>query len=965
MAIFATAETQPPDVSAEQVADIVERLFGVAGAITELGSQQDRNFRIDAGDRRYVLKVANPAVPEVWLESQNAAMEHLARAGLPVPRPQQSRGGATLEHARIGDADVAVRLLTFLDGMPLSSFGYLAPAVRARMGGLAAAACRAFADFDAPGLHRRLEWDLRHGEAVVASFAPHVADPARRERVVSVTAAACERLGRVQDDLRIGPIHGDVTGDNVVGAIAPDRRAWPSGLIDFGDMSRSWVAAELAVTCAALLHQVGGDPLGWLPAVAAFDAIMPLDAADIEALWPLVVLRGATLVAADEKQLALDSRNGYVATNRDLDWAIFEAAAAVPWALAEAAIRDAVALPAPDRAPTPRFAPVIAGLAAEDVAIADLSATSEALDEGRWLDPGVEDAVLTGAGEVALARYGEHRLSQAGIHGADEPATCALHAEVAVAAGRPVIAPAGGTVAEAGPDRLVIECDGAEVRLEGVDPSVRTGERLAERDPVGAVAAAGRLRVQLSLVAGVDPPAFATPSAAAAWQRICSDPSPLLGIDCAAPGVDAAGVFARREGVFARVHPHYYAEPPQIERGWRHHLIDATGRVYLDMVNNVTVVGHAHPGVARAISRQARLLNTNSRFNYSAVADYCERLAGLAPDGLDTVLLVNSGTEANDLALRLAWAHTGRQIIVAMREAYHGWSMASDAISTSVADNPRALETRPPWIRLVDSPNPYSGTHRGPDSGERYKGDAVAVIEGLAEGGDLPAAFISETVHGNAGGILLPAGYLEAVYGAVRAAGGVCIADEIQVGYGRLGHHFWGFLEQGVVPDVITIAKALGNGHPMGAVITRREIAESFAAEGSFFSSTGGNPVSCRVGLAVIDAIETEGLQENARVVGEHLLARLRDLAERHELIGAVHGIGLYASVELVRSRETREPATEVAEAICERMRERGIVVQPTGDHLNMLKVKPPLCITRESADFFVDQLDLVLRTGW
>ena len=243
------------------------------------------------------------------------------------------------------------------------------------------------------------------------------------------------------------------------------------------------------------------------------------------------------------------------------------------------------------------------------------------------------------------------------------------------------------------------------------------------------------------------------------------------------------------------------------------------------------------------------------------MADFCERLAGLAPDGLDTVLLVNSGTEATDLALRLAWAHTGRQLVVAMREAYHGWSMAADAISTSVADNPRALETRPPWIRLVDSPNPYSGTHRGPDSAPAYVRDALAVIAGLAERGERPAAFISETVHGNAGGILLPPGYLEAVYGAVRAAGGVCIADEIQVGYGRLGHHFWGFLEQGVAPDVITIAKALGNGHPMGAVITRREIAGSFAAEGSFFSSTGGNPVSCRAGLAVIDALESEGLR--------------------------------------------------------------------------------------------------------
>jgi 4-aminobutyrate aminotransferase-like enzyme/Ser/Thr protein kinase RdoA (MazF antagonist) len=971
MATFAAAETQPPEVSLDEAAGIAERVFGVSGPVTVLGSQQDRNFRIDAAGGRYVLKIANPAVPEVQLACQNAAMEHLARGGVAVPRPCPARSGATLERARVGGADLLVRLLTYLDGTPLASFGYLAPAVRGRLGGLAASACRAFAGFDAPGLERRLEWDLRHAEAVVESFAPHVVDPARRERVIAVTAAARERLARVENDLRMAPIHGDITGDNVVGEIRADGRPWPAGLIDFGDITRSWIVSELAVTCASVLHQSGGDPLGWLPAVAGFHAVMPLDEADVAALWPLVVLRGATLVAADERQLALDPQNDYVAGNLEDDLATFESAAALPWALAEAAIAETLRRPVRDRA-LARFAPMVAGLAEDRVEVVDLSATSAALDEGRWLDPGAEDAAFAaaaGAAPVTLARYGEHRLTRAGVHRADEPATCALHAEVGLAAGRSVAAPAAGVVSEASAERLVLECDAVTVRLAGVDPAVRTGDRVATGDPLGTVAKApggrGRIRLQLCLDPGADPPAFATPSAAAAWRRICPDPSPLLGIDCAAPEVDARRVFARRDGAFARVQPHYYADPPQIERGWRHHLVDATGRVYLDMVNNVTVVGHAHPAVARAIARQSRLLNTNSRFNYTAVADFCERLAALAPDGLDTVLLVNSGTEANDLALRVAWAHTGRRIVVAMREAYHGWSMAADAISTSIADNPRALETRPDWVRLVDSPNPYSGTHRGPESGPRYIRDALAVIHGLEEPGEDPAAFISETVHGNAGGILLPDGYLEAVYGAIRAAGGICIADEIQVGYGRLGHHFWGFRQQGVEPDMITIAKAMGNGHPLGAVITRREIAESFAGEGSFFSSTGGNPVSCRVGLAVLDAIESDGLQENARDVGEHLLARLRGLAERHPVIGAVHGIGLYASVELVTSRDTREPATEVADAICERMRELGIVVQPTGDHLNMLKIKPPLCIIRESADFFVEQLDLVLRSGW
>jgi 4-aminobutyrate aminotransferase-like enzyme len=213
--------------------------------------------------------------------------------------------------------------------------------------------------------------------------------------------------------------------------------------------------------------------------------------------------------------------------------------------------------------------------------------------------------------------------------------------------------------------------------------------------------------------------------------------------------------------------------------------------------------------------------------------------------------------------------------------------------------------------------------------------------------------------------MVLPDGYLPAVYDAVRRHGGLTVADEVQVGYGRLGEWFWGFQQQDVVPDVVTVAKAMGNGHPLGAVITSREVAEAYRSQGYFFSSAGGSPVSCVVGLAVLDAVRDDRLQENARVVGEHLRGRLQALAERHPIIGAVHGRGLYLGVELVRDRATLEPAPEETAAICERMLQLGVVVQPTGELLNVLKLKPPMCLTRESADFFVDTLDRVLRRGW
>ena len=427
---------------------------------------------------------------------------------------------------------------------------------------------------------------------------------------------------------------------------------------------------------------------------------------------------------------------------------------------------------------------------------------------------------------------------------------------------------------------------------------------------------------------------------------------------------DSDALRQRRVRTFAGVQEHYYADPPRIERGWREHLLATDGRRYLDMVNNVAVLGHGHPALADAAARQWRRLNTNSRFNYAAVVALSERLAATLPDPLDTVFLVNSGSEADDLALRLAMAATGRHDIVAVAEAYHGWTYATDAISTSIADNPNALSTRPPWVHTVPSPNAYRGEHRGADAA-KYAPEAVAIIETLAAQGNPPAAFICEPFYGNAGGMALPDGYLRAVYAAVRAAGGLAIADEVQVGYGRTGRWFWAFEQQAVVPDIVCIAKAMGNGQPLGAVITTKAIADAYRTQGYFFSSAGGSPVSCVVGLTVLDVIERDGLQRNALSVGDHLRARIIELAQCHPLIGTVHGSGLYMGIELVRNRQTLEPAVAETAGICERLRELGVIVQPTGDRQNVLKMKPPMCLTRESADFFADMLDRVLRTGW
>ncbi len=500
-----------------------------------------------------------------------------------------------------------------------------------------------------------------------------------------------------------------------------------------------------------------------------------------------------------------------------------------------------------------------------------------------------------------------------------------------------------------------------ELTLSGVHAvasgSVHAGEPLADAP------AEAWVEVGVRPLGAPAAPLLTRSGLAPGWLALTRDPRPLLGLP-AVEVPESGDLLSRRDASFAPVQEFYYRTPPQIERGRRHYLMSTTGRTYLDMVNNVTVLGHAHPRIADTAASQLRKLNTNSRFNYASVVEFSERLAAMLPDPLDTVFLVNSGSEASDLAIRLAMAATGRRDVVAVREAYHGWTYGADAVSTSTADNPNALATRPDWVHTVESPNSFRGKYRGADA-VKYAGEAVEQISQLVADGRVPAAFICESVYGNAGGMALPDGYLQQMYAAVRAAGGLAISDEVQVGYGRLGEWFWGFMQQNAVPDIVSIAKSMGNGYPLGAVITSRAVADGFRSQGYFFSSTGGSPLSCAIGMTVLDVLRDEGLQENAARVGAYLKARLQALQDKHPIIGTVHGIGLYLGVEMIRDPDTLEPAPEETSAICDRMLELGVIIQPTGDHMNILKTKPPLCIDVEAADFYVDTLDRVLTEGW
>lgn len=965
---FAVGELPAPTLTEAQAERLVADHFGLTARARSLGSQQDANFLLTAADGRTagVLKVANSAFSPLEIEAQDAAAAHLA-AALPRFRFPASDGSVASVGTAGGRSETA-RVLPFLAGGTLNGSAWLSPQVVGALGRIAGAVGRELRDFEHVGLDRTLQWDLANAGRVVELLARHVGDPHRRAVVDRVRAVEWPRVAALAPALPVQAIHGDITDDNVVCALVDGVRT-PDGVIDFGDLMRSWAVGELAVTISSVLHHDGAGPLSVLPAVRGFHAERPLTDPEIDALWPLVLLRGAVLVASGNHQAALDEWNEYATAGLEPEWRILEVAASVPSEVMTRAFRLALGHHVPPAALPGAWSPLLTG-APVAPAVLDLSIDADGLDGGAWLRDSIEDDLAAGAlragADAVTTRFVEYRGTRAVPLTVTAPATSPTGIDVWFAEDTVLGAPC--------PGRLVRTA--GELRVEGAEATLLVAGRFLPDQPPSRVDAGDELlrvprrtRIRLTVVVepGQEPvPPFVDADTAPSWRTLLADPTALLRLPpppATAPVADPE-LLHRRAASFATVQEHYYREPPRIERGWRHHLLDTRGRSYLDMVNNVAVLGHGHVGVADAVARQLRRLNTNSRFHYASVVEFSERLAALLPDPLDTVFLVNSGSEAVDLALRIATVATGRTDVVAVREAYHGWTYASDAVSTSIADNPNALSTRPAWVHVVDAPNSYRGTHRGAEA-SRYGSEAAAEIDRLAAAGRPPAAFVAEPYYGNAGGVALPDGYLGEVYAAVRRHGGMAIADEVQVGYGRLGHWFWGFEQQGVVPDVVTIAKAMGNGHPLGAVITSRVVAERFRGQGYFFSSPGGSPVSCVVGTAVLDAIERDGLQRNALEVGGHLKHRLESLAQQHPLIGAVHGSGLYLGVEFVRDRDALEPATAETAAICDRLLDLGVIMQPTGDHSNVLKIKSPLYLDRAGADFFVDALDRVLAHGF
>lgn len=403
-----------------------------------------------------------------------------------------------------------------------------------------------------------------------------------------------------------------------------------------------------------------------------------------------------------------------------------------------------------------------------------------------------------------------------------------------------------------------------------------------------------------------------------------------------------------------------YNEPLHLVRGRGQYLYDSKGNEYLDAVNNIQHVGHSHPKVTEAANEQFKKLNTNTRYLDKTILDYARALTDKLPSNLNKCYFTNSGSESNDLALRIARNHSNSKETIVLEGAYHGHVTSLIEISPYKHDGPGG-KGPPEYVHVVPMPDPFRGIYRGQSSGLKYAAEVKTILDEIRSDNKRVSAFIFEPILGCGGQIIPPNGFLSSSFKMVRDNNGVCIADEVQVGFGRMGESFWGFETQNIVPDIVTLGKSIGNGHPLSVVVTSEDLSNEFNNGMEYFNSFGGNPVSCAIGHAVLKVIEEEELQKNAFIVGNELKTLLNEVKSVHDIIGDVRGKGLFLGIEIIRDLETLEPDKQVTHKIVNEMRNRKILLSSDGPDHNVIKVKPPMVFNSSNALFLVETLDKVL----
>ncbi|MBZ8118828.1 aminotransferase class III-fold pyridoxal phosphate-dependent enzyme [Roseovarius sp. LXJ103] len=981
----------------------------ITAQLHPLDGEYDLNFLAQGTDGHdHIVKVMRAGCAPELIDLQIRALEHIAAKApdLPLPAVIRTKDGAGFAEA--ADVDGQTRLIWVLSKLSGRCYAQVAPKgldLIQQVGHVLGGTALALADFDHPGLARDFKWNLMKADWI-ADDLTCLEDPSRRALIAEIT----EDFARIKPALAALPvqaIHNDANDYNILIEGGMGQALGVSGLIDLGDMCAAPRVCDLAIAAAYMVldHDTPERAFGAL--IKGYHAANPLSPAEVDLIWPLLRARLAVSVVNSTLMARENPDDPYITISQAPAWRFLEGAPHDP-SLVRARLRAACGLPVADGAErvlawleTARgsFAPLMDGDLAE-APLGPLSIEHSAEPQDPFNLTQAEAALL--GGDPAKGRgpwlgyYREPRLIytdkafRTGRWKASDRRSVHLGVDIFAPAGAAVSAPLNGEVviAEYRADPLdyggmiilrheTPEGDAFFTLYGHLDPGflehLSPGTQIAKGAAfctLGTQACNGgwapHLHFQLLMTShGMAPswPGVADPDDLEMWEALSPNPACLMNLPDAKTRYDPppkAKVAQGRAQHFGGNLSLTYTEPVMLLRGWRHHMFDEWGRAYLDAYNNVPHVGHAHPRIQAVAAEQLHRINTNTRYLHPAQSAFAAKILSKLPERFEVCYFVNSGSEANELALRLARAHTGAKGMITPDHGYHGNTTGAVDISAYKFAKPGG-SGKPDWVELVEVADEYRGPFRrdDPERADKFADLVDPAITALKARGHGLAGFIAETFPSVGGQIIPPKGYLKAVYAKIRESGGLCIADEVQTGLGRLGQYYFGFEQQEALPDMVVLGKPIGNGHPIGAVITTREIAQSFDNGIEFFSTFGGSTLSCRIGKEVLDIVDDEGLQGNAEAMGTRLMAQLRTLEARHACVGDVRGMGLFLGVELIETDGSE--STAICAYVKNRMRDHRILIGSEGPKDNILKIRPPLTIEADDVDMITETLDKVL----
>ena len=995
------------EIKTEQAAELAFKYYGIKGGIKKLYGEDDFNFYLKSRDgKEFTLKISRPNTDVQNIDLQAKIMKYLAASKIPINLPEVVLSSEGEEYVQFKNNQF-IRLQKWVPGKMLSTVNPRSEDVLKNWGKIGGLLSLHLKGFDHPAAHRFYNWNpsetlysKKYRQYITGKEELNIADYFWN----LFESKALPSLPGLRKSVNYDDAHSHnlLVGSNT-------KTPAITGVIDFGDAVYTETINELAIACAYACMYFP-DPLqAAAHVVKGYHEIFPLEEKELAILFPLIGARLMISVANAAWNKHNEPDNEYLIISEKPAWDLLKKLRKIPPALAHYTFRHACALePCPQQQPTAsvvgresRPAPMI-NFQNKKTATLDLSIGSLDLGNNSNFEKidnfqkTINKILENKNAEIGIGGYGEVRpfyttdaYQTEGNNGA-QWRTVHLGMDVWAPASISVFSPLNGKIHSCqnnegdcnyGPTIIIehqLYNDFIFYTLYGHLSSnsinnltkgtvIKKGQKIAEIGPPpenGNWPPHLHFQVILDMLEMEgDFPGVAYPHEAEIWKSICPDPSIFFpNIKISKNNKTTKEILKARKEKLGKSLSISYSRPLHIVRGYMQYLYDTNGRRYLDTVNNVPHVGHQHPRVVEAAQRQMGVLNTNTRYLHENIIQFAEELLATFPPELSVVHFVNSGSEANELALRMVEAYTGQKDMIAVEVGYHGNTGRCIDISSYKFDG-KGGKGAPPDTHIVPIPDTYRGIYKNEKNArKKYTAYIKSVIEKIKSKDKKIGGFICESILSCGGQIVLPKDYLKIVYQSVREAGGLCIADEVQVGFGRVGEKFWGFELQGVVPDIVTLGKPIGNGHPLGAVVTTRKVADAFANGMEYFNTFGGNPVSCAIGREVLKIIREENLQQNALEVGNNLKTGLNNLKNKFSIIGDVRGHGLFLGFELIKNMETLEPATEEADYLINRMQERGILMSTDGPFHNVIKIKPPMCFNKLNVDFLMENLEIVLK---